>query len=305
MYVGIDVSKSRLDVKGNNWAKPEQYRNTSNGVQKLVKKLGDAKVELVVMEATGGYERLSAKALQEAGIKLAVMNPWQVRNFAKGLGLRAKTDAIDAELLSKFGETVKPAVTKVLNDEEYELRQLLKRRMQLVAQRVQEKNRLENTTAAVRKSIREVIKSLKAQIKAITAQIEKLIDKDEALKENAAILQSAKGVGKIVAFSFCGMLPELGKLNRKQIAALVGVAPFNHDSGNHTGQRTTAGGRSEIRSLLYMATLTAIRCNPKIKSYYKKLVISKGKKKKVALVACMRKFLVCLNAMLKTKKNWI
>lgn len=304
MYIGIDVSKARLDVMGTRWKSAESYENSRKGIMKLMKRLGKEKPSLAVMESTGGYERGVAKALQALEVKLAVMNPWQTSNFAKSLGLRAKTDKIDAGVLASFAEAVKPLETKISSDEEFELKQLVLRRQQLVAQKVQEKNRLEHASPVVATSIRKMIKVLSAEIKQIKGKIESLIKKNELLSEKVELLKSAKGIGAITAYSLCLLLPELGVLGRKQISALVGVAPFNRDSGGSVGQRRISGGRSEVRSVLYMATLTAIRSNTKIKDFYKKLT-SKGKKKKVALVACMRKFLVCLNAMVKTNKSWI
>jgi transposase len=303
MFVGIDISKAYLDVKGTTWSEVERYSNEKPQIRKLAKRLKTEGVTLAVMESTGGYERELAKALQDAAVRVAVVNPWKTHNFAKGLGVRAKTDPIDAGVLSRYAELVNPEPTKVPSDQEHELRQLLIRRIQMIKQKTQEKNRLEHACPLVRKSIQSVIKSLNSHIKAITKQIEKLIARDESMAQSAALLQSAKGVGKIVAYSLIALLPELGQLNRKAIAALVGVAPYNRDSGNHSGQRSISGGRSEIRSVLYMATLTAIRCNSKIKTFYR-ILLAKGKKKKVALVACMRKFLVCLNAMIKTNSHW-
>lgn len=303
MYVGIDIAKAHVDVKGQTWSDVERYLNEKRQIKKLVKRLNTEDTTLVVMESTGGYERELAKALDDAAIKVAVVNPWRTRNFAKSLGLRAKTDPIDTGVILRFAETIKPEPTKVLTDQEYELRQLLIRRIQMIKQKTQEKNRLEHACPLVKKSILSVIRSLNTHIKAITKQIDKLIKKDSSMAQTADLLQSAKGVGQIVAYSLIALLPELGQLNRKAIAALVGVAPYNRDSGNHSGQRSIIGGRSEIRSVLYMATLTAIRCNSKIRIFYRTL-LSRGKKKKVALVACMRKFLVCLNAMVKTNKPW-
>jgi len=303
MYLGIDVSKGKLDVGSTAWEGVEKYANNVKGIGKLLKRLSVEKPELVVLESTGGYERLVSKTLFDNGIRVSVMNPWQTHNFAKSLGNRAKTDAIDASMLARFAEVLKPAPTKVLNDGEYELKQLVMRRIQLVQQKTQELNRLEHTSGIVAQSIRKMVRSLRAEIKNITDKIGAMVGKREGLSKRAEQLKSAKGVGLITAHSLCVLLPELGTLNRKQIAALVGVAPYNRDSGSTVGQRSIYGGRAEVRSALYMATLTAIRSNRKIKEFYKKLV-SKGKKKKVALVACMRKFLVCLNAMLKSNKSW-
>lgn len=303
MYIGIDVSKRSLDICGGIFESVERYRNDPSGIRKLIKRLSNASPSLVVMEATGGYERLVAKALQTEGIKLAVMNPWQTHNFAKSLGKRAKTDAIDAKMLAKYGEVMKPTPTVVLSDRDHELKQLVLRRTQLVKQRTQEKNRLEQASPLIAKSIQRMIKLIGAEIKAIVGKIEALVASNSEMSPKAQALQSVKGIGLVSAYSFCTLLPELGKLNRRQIASLVGVAPFNYDSGERVGQRAIIGGRSEIRTVLYMATLAAIRSNPKIKSYYKKL-LKRGKKKKIAIVACMRKFLVCLNAMLKSNQCW-
>ena len=305
MHVGIDVSKAHLEVMATTWKKSERYANSSKGIKSLTARLGKENPELVVLESTGGYERNIAKELQAAGIKKAVVNPWQTHNFARGLGLRAKTDPIDSEMLARFGEAVKPRQTEVPTEQEYELQQLVMRRIQLVQQKTQELNRLQQADAAtIKRSIRAVLKALRAQIKAISSQIKTQVNKSEIWKEKAQILQSAKGIGEIIAFSFCALLPELGKLNRKQIGALVGVVPYNHDSGRLKGQRCISGGRAEVRSLLYMAALTAIRCNDKIKSFYKHLLPANRLKKKVAIVACMRKLLVCLNAMCKTGQAW-
>ena len=303
MYIGIDVSKGSLDVKSTGWKEVKQYKNSKAGIKKLISDLAEEEVELIVMESTGGYERNVAKALSESGHKVAVMNPWQIRNFAKGLGRRAKTDKIDAEILSLFAQIVKPAATRILNDEEFELRQLVLRRIQLVTQKTQEKNRLEHASPVIAKNIRAMLKELRKQIKGITKEINRWLAEHKIASDLSKLLQSAQGVGEVVGFSFYALLPEIGTLNRKEVAALVGVDPYNRASGNFAGQRSIAGGRSEIRSVLYMATLTAIRSNEKIKPFYKKL-LSRGKKKKVAIVACMRKFLICLNAMAKTKTPW-
>jgi transposase len=303
MYIGIDVSKKNLDVGGGIFKGVERFKNDDKGIKKLLKRFDKSKPLLVVMEATGGYERLVSKALQAESIKLAVMNPWQTHNFAKSLGKRAKTDKIDAKMLAQYGEVINPTPTVVLNDREHEMKQLVLRRVQLVRQRTQEKNRLEQASPIIAKSIQRMIKHLSAEIGEIADKIERLVVADSEMSAKAAALQSAKGVGLISAYSLCTLLPEIGNLNRRQIAALVGVAPFNRDSGEKSGQRSIVGGRSEIRSVLYMATLAASRSNPKIKSYYKKL-LKRGKKKKVALVACMRKLLVCLNAMLKSNQCW-
>ena len=303
MYVGIDVSKLQLDVKGSDWERVERYSNRLKEIRQLVKRLKNEGAMLVVLESTGGYERNVALALKAAEMKVAVVNPMRTHNFAKSLGMRAKTDKIDANILCEYAEKIKPDETRVLTADEEELRQLVTRRTQLINQRTQEKNRIEHSCSMVKSNIRSSIKSLNKQIKSITEKMEKFIEVDQSMTNITNLLRSAKGVGQIVAYSLIALLPELGSLNRKQVAALVGVAPYNKDSGNHFGIRSISGGRANIRCVLYMATLSAIRTNVKIKNFYKVLV-SKGKKKKVALVACMRKFLVCLNAMIKTGQSW-
>jgi transposase len=304
MYIGIDVSKKSLDICGGVFKSVERFSNDARGIKKLLKSFMSEQPELVVMEATGGYERLISKSLQLSGIAVSVMNPWQTHNFAKSLGKRAKTDKIDAKMLAKYAEVINPSPTVVLSDKDYALKQLVLRRTQLVKQRTQEKNRLQQATSPlVAKSIGKMIKLIKAEIKGIEAQIKASVESDSELSVKAETLQSAKGVGLVSAYSLCTMLPELGHLNRRQIAALVGVAPFNRDSGDKSGQRSIVGGRADIRTVLYMATLSATRSNKKIKPYYQKL-LKQGKKKKVALVACMRKLLVCLNAMLKNNESW-
>lgn len=303
MYVGIDVSKASLDVMHQSWKKSEKFANRNTGIRRLLKKLSGEPTALVVIESTGGYERLVAKSLDAAGIKVAVVNPMQTHNFAKVLNLRAKTDPIDAHLLATYAERMKPSPTTLLSDEAFQLQQLVKHRLDLVAQRTQAKNRLGHETGFVASSTKRVIKFLDKEIASAEGELAQQIKSSEAYADKAAQLQSASGVGLITAYSFCALLPELGQLNRKAVAALVGVAPYNQDSGGKTGQRSVSGGRRELRCVLYMATLTAIRSNPPIRAFYKQLV-GRGKKKKVALVACMRKFLVCLNAMMRNKERW-
>lgn len=304
MKIGIDVSKSRLDIEASIWQGSKQFKNETNDINRFIQKISASPVELVVMEATGGYERKLALALQQSGIKVSVVNPRQTKNFAKSLDLHAKTDAIDAKMLLRFAEAIAPAPSSIISEEQYQLQQLLVRRLQLIKQRTQEKNRRSNNLPAdVRKSINGIIRALNIQIKRVTVQLECLIMKSADRSSHINRLLTANGIGEITAYALCALLPELGQLNRKQIAALVGVAPFNKDSGDTSKPRSIFGGRAEIRSALYMATLSAVRHNPDLKTFYKRLS-SKGKKKKVALVACMRKLLVRLNAMVREKENW-
>lgn len=304
MNIGIDVSKSRLDVHYSTWSESKQFDNDAKGIEKFIKSIIALAVERVVMEATGGYERKVALALEKAKINVCIVNPRLTRNFAKSLGLRAKTDEIDAMMLSRYAEAIKPAPTKIMSADDYALQQLLMRRLQLINQRTREKNRrAHEPIPAVRKSIIAVIKALNLQIKSITKELENQISDKPLLTQKIERLQTASGIGVVSAYALVIFLPELGTLNRKQIAALLGVAPFNCDSGNRQGLRSIFGGRSEVRSIMYMATLAAIRSNPYIKNFYKRL-LHRGKRKKIALVACMRKFIVCLNAMIKNNQNW-
>jgi transposase len=256
------------------------------------------------MEATGGYESLLVKLLHEHQISLAVVNPRQVRDFAKGLGYDAKTDPIDACVIARFGDVVHPAPQAAQSDEHIKLGALVERRRQLLDLVNQEQNRLQQTTdSEIRKSIQTVLKSLKAQVKTMDERIAKAVEADVANARTVEILNSVKGIGPVTVSTIVAELPELGKLNRQEIAKLVGVAPMNNDSGKSTGKRKTAGGRHTVRRTLYMATLVATRFNPTIKAFYQRL-LAKGKLKKVALTAAMRKLITILNTMVHTDQLW-
>lgn len=301
--VGIDVSKAELEV----CALPsEQFWKAPNdeaGRRALVERLRELSPTLIVMEATGGYEAAVAMGLVAAGLPVVVMNPRPVRDFAKAAGKLAKTDRIDAHILALFGQVMRPPVRPLKDEQSRELDALLMRRRQMVDMLTMEKNRLAQATARVRKSIRAHILWLKKRLDDVDGELKTLIHSTPVWREKDAVLQSTPGVGSIVSTALLAQLPELGKLNRRQISALVGVAPLNNDSGNHKGQRRIWGGRAMLRSLLYMATLAAIRCNPVIKAFHAKLKTA-GKKPKVAIVACMRKLLTILNTMLKNMTPW-
>lgn len=302
-FVGIDVSKAELEVcvlpAEQFWKAP----NDEAGRQALVERLRELGPTLIVIEATGGYEAAIAIGLVASGLPVVVMNPRPVRDFAKAAGKLAKTDRIDAHILALFGQAMRPPVRPLKDEQSRELDALLMRRRQMVDMLTMEKNRLAQATKRVRKNIQAHIVWLEKRLDDVDDELKVLIHTTPVWREKDAVLQSTPGVGTIVSTALLAQLPELGKLNRRQISALVGVAPLNNDSGKHKGQRRIWGGRAMLRSLLYMATLAAIRCNPVIKAFNAKLKAA-GKKPKVAIVACMRKLLTILNTMLKTMTPW-
>lgn len=304
IVVGIDVSKSNLDVAFSDGAAPMRVPNTPEGHEALVATIKQHDVKLIVLEATGGYERAAVSELSVAGLPVVSANPRQVRNFARALGQLAKTDAIDAEVLAQFGLHVKPKLRPLPDKTMRELREKLARSRQLIGMRTAESNRAALVTSRdVRKSIEKMTRLIEEQIRAIDRELGKTLRKCPVWRERVQLLKSVPGVGDTTARTLLIELPELGRASRQQIAALVGVAPINRDSGMFRGQRRTSGGRAKIRSALYMATLVATRFNPLIRAYYLRLQAA-GKKKKLALVACMRKLLVILNAMLRDGNPW-
>ena len=303
-FVGIDIAKRSLDV----CILPERESCSlsydDDGLKQLLRQLPPKGTCLIVMEATGGYQRRLVAELVEAGHDVAVVNPRQVRDFARGLGILAKTDRLDASVIARFGQQVRPRIVEKQPEKMVELEQLVGRRRQLVELRTAENNRLETITVkAVRKSIQQVVKLLNKQIDQIEQDIFALVESDDDWKDKANLLRSVPGVGPVTAVSLLAELPELGLLNRQEIAALVGLAPFNRDSGRFRGKRSIWGGRASIRSVLYMAALTARRCNPAIKSFSQRLE-AEGKEFKVVITACMRKLLVILNSMVKSNSHW-
>lgn len=301
--IGIDVSKDWLDIvaipSGETW----RTENTEEKMGVLVEKLETLKPERIVIEATGGYERLVTTALYLAKLPVCRVNPRRVRYFARSLGQLAKTDKLDAKVLARFGESVKPALTQLPSENEQLLSALLTRREQLLAILVAENNRLGTAPAKVRPSLDEHITWLKSQLKELEKEIDAFISDTPDLKEKDDLLQEVEGVGKRTSAKLIADVPELGVFDRKQIAALIGIAPYSRDSGHMKGQRAISGGRPDVRSVLYMAALTATRCNPVIKEFYQRL-LKAGKKKKVAIVACMRKLLTILNAIIRDRKHW-
>lgn len=303
VYVGIDVSKAKLDVSVGPQEQIWQADNTVAGITSLVRRLGKLTPSLIVVEATGGYEAQLVGALCAASLPVARVNPGRVRKFAQGMNWLAKTDRIDARLLVRFGEKANPRLTQLPSEDEKRLAALVKRRKQVLDMLVAEQNRLENADLDVRPYIQDSLTMLQSQLDELDKAIQSHIDQTPDLKKRRDLLTTVPGVGKVTASTLTAQLPELGSCDRKQIAALVGVAPFSHDSGKMRGRRFIRGGRPPIRSVLYMAALSATRFNPVIRTFYKRLVLS-GKKFKVALVACMRKLLTILNAMIRNHQPW-
>ena len=300
-YVGIDVSKARLDVAILGEKQEKQVNNTKDGIAQLVKQMMDLQPELIVVEATGGYQRNVVEALFHAGLAVAVVNPARVRQFARASGLLAKTDKLDAQVLAVFGQRVQPRRYVGKSEAEKQLSALLVRRKQLEEMLKAEQNRLRTITPSLRISVERIIALLKEEKKRLEEQIEQFMREQKAWQEQREILSSAPGVGKVTTATLLADLPELGKMDRKKIAALVGVAPMNYDSGRKRGYRKTKGGRTDVRSVLYMSTLVATRYNPVIQAQYQQL-LKRGKLKKVALTAGKRKFLTILNAMVRDQQ---
>lgn len=302
-FVGIDVSKESLEVgvrpEGRHWS----VANEEEEISSLVQQLGELKPTLIVVEATGGFQTMVVARLAAAALPVTVVNPRQVRDFAKATGHLAKTDAIDALVLAHFGEALRPEVRVLKDEQTQQLTALMTRRRQVVDMITAEKNRLTTSPKGIRKDIRKHIEWLQGRLNAMNGDIDKAIKDSPVWREKDEILRSSPGVGPVLSVSLLAGLPELGTLNRKKLAALVGVAPLNRDSGGYHGTRSVWGGRSQIRSVLYMATLSAVRSNPVIREFYQRLT-SSGKKPKVALTACMRKFLTILNAMVKNGTRW-
>ena len=302
-YVGIDVSKAELVVAVRPCGERMTLGNDRAGIKRLVGRLAELKPGLVVVEATGGLQRQLVAALWMAGIAVAAVNPSWVRNFARGRGVRAKTDRKDAELLALFAERERPEPRPPADAETQALQELVMRREQLLEMLVAEKHRLTRASGTMRKELRHHIAYLEGRIKDSEEDIDKTVRRSDAWRRKSEIVRSVPGFGKAFCAMVLAKVPELGTLNRKQIGALVGVAPMADDSGRHHGRRIIAGGRFEVRNKLYMCALVAARSNPVLKQFYERLV-ARGKPKKLALAAVMRKLIVTLNAMLKTNSLW-
>lgn len=303
IFIGIDVSKAHLDIAvrpaGTLW----RVDNTLEGIAQLVEQLRPLQPHLIVLEATGGYQTSAATSLAAAQFAVAVINPRQARDFARSIGRLAKTDRIDAALLARFGEAVRPEPHRLPDPQAQAWQALLVRRRQLIEMLVAEKNRLSLTHPTLKARLQEHIDWLEKELTEIDQELHDQLRGSPLWREKEDLLRSVPGVGPVTAATLLIELSELGQLDRKRIAALVGVAPYNCDSGQRRGKRAIWGGRSSVRQILYMATLSATRFNPVIQAHFQHL-IAQGKPFKVALVACMRKLLTILNAMLKSGKAW-
>jgi len=304
-FVGIDVSKAQLDMSVRPAGELTRHANDEMGIAELVAKLVGLSPTLIVLEATGGYEAPVVAALALAGLAIAVVNPRQVRDFAKATGILAKTDAMDAAVLARFAEVVRPEPRPIDDEQTTELAALIHRRRQLIDMLTAETNRMRACRKErLRKSIYEHVAWLRRQIREVDGDLDTTLRSMPLWREKEDLLRSVPGVGPVLSRTLLAELPELGSIDRAKIAALVGVAPLNRDSGTMRGKRTIWGGRASVRAVLYMATLAATRRNPVIRAIYERLVAS-GKAKKVALVACMRKLLIALNAMLRDSRPWL
>ncbi len=303
IYIGIDVSKQRLDVAVGQDGPEWQIKQDVKEVTTLVSHLVTLTPTLIVVEATGGFEAMLLKVLYEANLPFSRVHPGRVREFARSIGLLAKTDRLDARLLARFAAAVQPPVTRLPSGEEEQLAALMTRRRQVLEMLTAEKNRLGTAPATVQERLKQHITWLEEELARLDDDINLFIEKLPTMQHKQEVLTSAPGIGPVTSAILLAELPELGVYSRQKIAALVGIAPFNHDSGPKRGKRRVKGGRVVIRNVLYMSTLSAIRYNPVIQTFYQRLC-SQGKEKKVAIVACMRKLLTILNAMIRDNQPW-
>ena len=302
-FVGVDVSKADLEIGVIPGSKTWKVSNDGPGIQQLIDSLVSLSPSVIVIEATGGYETLVASSLAMAQLPVVVINPRHVRSFAKAIGVLAKTDRIDCLVLAQYGKSINPEPRPLKDEQAQELTAMLGRRKQLVEMLTMEKNRIDKTTNSVLDYIHAHIVWLESQLQQVDNHLHNSIKNSPVWREKDKIIRSVPGAGPVLSVTLISELPELGILNRRQIAALVGVAPFNCDSGKRKGYRRVWGGRALIRSILYMATLSAVRCNPVIRSFYKRLIAA-GKKPKVSLTACMRKLLIIINSMVRNGSLW-
>jgi transposase len=301
--VGVDVGKDQLDIAIYETGVYWREANTERGIKQLLKRLSYYCVERIVMEATGRYEFDLAQASYEKGLPVCIAKPLSIRKYAGAIDRLAKTDKIDAQVIAEYAAIIQPRSTPQKSKSLITIKNLVVRRRQLINARTQEANRVQIMGKGLEASCRRMIRALDAEIERIEKQLARHVDQQDEWTERRSLLKSTPGVGNTLIYTLLADLPELGELNNREISALVGVAPMNRDSGKIKGKRRIQGGRAAIRSVLYMATLSATRCNPVIKSYYKKL-LAQGKHKKVAITACMRKFITILNTMVKNKTEW-
>jgi transposase len=302
-FVGVDVSKAELEIGVIPESKTWKVSNDCQGIQQLIDNLVTLSPSVIVIEATGGYETLVASSLATAQLPVVVINPRHIRSFAKAIGILAKTDRIDCLVLAQYGKSIKPQPRPLKDEQAQELKAMLGRRKQLVEMLTMEKNRIDKATNIVLEYIHAHIFWLESQLQEVDKDLHNSIKNSPVWAEKDKIIRSIPGAGPVLSVTLISELPELGILNRRQIAALVGVAPFNCDSGKRKGYRRVWGGRALIRSILYMAALSAVRYNPAIKAFYKRLVAA-GKKPKVSLTACMRKLLTIINSMVRNGSLW-
>jgi len=304
VFIGVDVSKARLDVAVRPTGEVFSSDNTPEGVAALGARLVKLEPALIVLEPTGGYEKAPALALAELGLPVVVVNARQVRNFARATGRLAKTDRIDAIVLACFAQAVRPEIRSLPDASARTLEAVVARRRQMLEMMVMERNRLGNCAeAGVRSSIEAHLEFLEGQRDGLDGELLELVKREPAWRERDELLRSVPGVGPVLSTTLMAELPELGRLSSKRLASLVGVAPINRDSGTRRGHRSVWGGRAEVRGVLYMATVAAVRFNPALKGMYERLVAA-GKAKKVALIACARKLLSVLNAVARDGKRW-
>lgn len=300
---GIDVSKDHLDLAVNEEAKVERFPNSEEGIRRIVKQLRRFSVARLVLESTGGYERNLLVALQDEGIPVSLVNPWRVRRFGEGLGVLAKTDPIDARLLARFGRQAQPAQTAPRSGERRRLGEFIARRRQLIAMIVAEKARLESASSWLRASLQDVVRLLERRVDKIDALIDEAIEQDPILNRRRELIRSVPCVGPGITRALVIDLPELGSLNRKQIAALVGLAPYARDSGKKSGHRTIRAGRQGPRTALFLAAMNASRFHPEMRPFYRRLRDA-GKPPKLAFIAIARKILTSINAIVRDQKPW-
>ena len=302
--VGIDVGKQQLDVYLLERQRAFQCGNDEVSIQPLIARLKRFKLARIVIEATGRLEQPFVRAALAAGLPVIVVSPLKVRRYAAAIGQLAKTDAIDAQLIARFGADLKPVAPAPCDAETLKIKDLMIRRRQLIEMRTMEKNRRQIMPAALIQSIDQLIHTLDEQLKALDRVLDQAVDQHSGWRHKRDLLTSMPGIGNTVVYTLLGDMPELGSLDRRQIAALTGVAPYNRDSGTLRGRRRIRGGRSSTRTVLFLAAMTAIRFNPDIKRFYERL-LKNGKHKKVALTACIRKIVTTLNAMLRDDRKWV
>ncbi|MBN8239969.1 IS110 family transposase [Marinobacter hydrocarbonoclasticus] len=301
--VGVDVGKANLDIALHPSGQFYTIPNTEAHIRRFVRILKNYSIERIVVEASGRYEQALVQACDQAGLPIIIVNPISVRRNAQAIGVLAKTDRIDAQVIAQYAATLKPEFKPIPDKTSQKIKDLLVRRSQLLEMSTMEKNRLQILPKPLHRSIKSMLRMLQSQIETVTRQIEQEVAKVDQWRSKMEIMTSVPGVGKVLAYTFLSELPELGSLNRKEIAALVGVAPINRDSGKLNGKRRIRGGRHRVRTVMFMAMLSSIQCNPVFKRFYERLK-AQGKIPKVALIACMRKMIVVLNTMIKNQESW-